>query len=713
MSYAKNINNKYRENKLLMSFAYKRILLSVLLLSLIIFMTVNQAAQANQRLMNYNDVFNMEFANNPQFHPTENFLVYERVSMDKYQDRQTKQLWLLDIDTKRHAPLLSASSTLTSSFSPVFSNDGRKIAFLSSTDNGIQIFVYWFNTKDLIQVSHLEKSPANLTWSPNNEQLAFTMFTPVKSKALFEELPKAPKGANWSQPAIFIDSVLYRGDGTGYFEKGFSQIYTISSEGGNANQVTQGSFNHNGPLAWAKASEDADSAMANRIYFSSNQKENWELEPLGANIFAIDTKTKDITQITDLTGPEGSVALSPNGKYIAFLHTNDRKLSYQVNQLMLMSVTKQEIVSLTPTLNRQIQDFKWQANSEGFVLSYADQGKTKIAELSTKGKFKKLDAELGSQSLGRPYVSGDFAVSANKQIVFTPNNPQSPAELALYQGQGKPTYLTSLNKDALENINVASTEAISINSSVDKLSISAWIAFPPNFDKNKQYPMILEIHGGPHAAYGNTFSLEVQLMAAKGYVVVWSNPRGSSSYGEDFANTIHHNYPSNDYQDLMDVVDAVIAKGYVNTKQLFVTGGSGGGVLTAWTVGKTNRFAAAVVAKPVINWMSFALTADAYPYFSQYWMPGKPWEIQDHLWQHSPLSLVGNVTTPTMLLTGESDYRTPISETEQYYQALQLAGVPTAMVRIPDSGHGIASRPTRLMQKVGNILAWFERYKSD
>jgi dipeptidyl aminopeptidase/acylaminoacyl peptidase len=206
--------------------------------------------------------------------------------------------------------------------------------------------------------------------------------------------------------------------------------------------------------------------------------------------------------------------------------------------------------------------------------------------------------------------------------------------------------------------------------------------------------------------------MEIQLMAAKGYVVVWSNPRGSSSYGEEFGNLIHHNYPSKDYNDLMDVVDAVIAKGYIDTNNLFITGGSGGGVLTAWSIGMTDRFAAAVVAKPVINWVSFALTADAYPYFSQYWMADKPWNIADKLWKRSPLSLVGNVTTPTMLLTGEADYRTPISESEQYYQALRLQGIDSAMVRIPGASHGIASRPSRLIQKVGNILAWFERYKT-
>lgn len=223
--------------------------------------------------------------------------------------------------------------------------------------------------------------------------------------------------------------------------------------------------------------------------------------------------------------------------------------------------------------------------------------------------------------------------------------------------------------------------------------------------------MILEIHGGPRAAYGPQFSPEIQLYAAAGYVVLYANPRGSTSYGYDFVNEIHHNYPSEDYDDLMSGVDAVIERGYIDEEQLFVTGGSGGGVLTAWIVGKTDRFAAAVVAKPVINWISHTLTADGTHTWTRYWFEKKPWEDFATYWAQSPLSLVGNVTTPTALLTGEADYRTPIGESEQYYHALMLRKVPTVLIRIPEAPHGIVTRPSHLIAKVDNILAWFQRYR--
>lgn len=243
--------------------------------------------------------------------------------------------------------------------------------------------------------------------------------------------------------------------------------------------------------------------------------------------------------------------------------------------------------------------------------------------------------------------------------------------------------------------------------------VQGWLVKPPNFDPAKKYPFILEIHGGPFQSYGSVFSAEIQLYAARGYLVLYANPRGSTSYGEEFGNLIHHDYPNHDYDDLMSGVDEVIKKGIVDEKNMFVTGGSGGGVLTAWIVGKTDRFAAAVVAKPVINWYSFVLYADNIGFFYKYWFPNKPWEDPSSYLKRSPLSYVGNITTPTMLLTGEEDFRTPIAESEQFYAALKLEKVETAMVRIPGASHGIADKPSNLIAKIASVMAWFEKYKKD
>jgi acylaminoacyl-peptidase len=267
-----------------------------------------------------------------------------------------------------------------------------------------------------------------------------------------------------------------------------------------------------------------------------------------------------------------------------------------------------------------------------------------------------------------------------------------------------------VNSDLFTFKKLGEVEEVWYNSSFDNREIQGWICKPPDFDPNKKYPLILEIHGGPFSNYGSRFSAEVQLYAAAGYVVLYTNPRGSSSYGKEFANLIHHNYPNEDYFDLMSGVDAVIENGYIDEDKLYVTGGSGGGVLSSWIIGKTDRFKAAVIAKPVINWYSFVLTADNIQFYYKYWFPGKPWDELEHYMKRSPISLVGNVKTPAMLMVGSSDFRTPVSETEQYYAALKLQGVDTKMVKIPGAGHGIASRPSNLIAKVVYILEWFNRY---
>ena len=401
-----------------------------------------------------------------------------------------------------------------------------------------------------------------------------------------------------------------------------------------------------------------------------------------------------------------------------------------------------------------------------FLLDHA--GVTLMARLPLGDEVAFLGAVgIGGTTLGRPYPSGSYSVSNDGWIAYTSQaNEQcwwaveghaayqhaileivgadtvekaaqfeantssatlrkmrrhvvltraggnlKPAPADIYLGGPDGVLpLTHLRGGMLPQHDLPVVREINFKSSADGRDIQGWYITPPDFDASKKYPLILEIHGGPFANYGPRFSAEMQLYAAAGYVVFYCNPRGSTSYGEEFGNLIHHAYPGDDYHDLMSGVDAMIDKGFVDPERLYVTGGSGGGVLTAWIVGKTDRFRAAVVAKPVINWASFVLTADASPFFTQYWFPGMHWDHYEHYWKRSPLSLVGNVTIPTMLLTGEEDYRTPISETEQYYAALKLRGVDSVMVRIPGAGHGIATRPSQMIGKVLHVLHWFDSH---
>ena len=419
-----------------------------------------------------------------------------------------------------------------------------------------------------------------------------------------------------------------------------------------------------------------------------------------------------MARLTRRVGPDFGAEVSPNGRMIAYLGSDDRQRMYENTRVYVMDADGDNSRLISGELDRSIDAVQWTADSKGLIIQYDDGGESQIAQLSLSGDLRPMAANTGGTSLGRPYAGGSFSVANNGVIAFNQASPQRPAELAVMDKRGQSRLLTHLNDDLLAHKTLGKMEELHVNSSFDGRDVEGWIVYPPNYVTGKKLPLILEIHGGPVANYGPRFSAEVQLYAAAGYIVVFMNPRGSDSYGEEFANLIHHNYPSQDYDDLMSGVDTLIERGIADPDQLYVTGGSGGGVLTAWIVGKTDRFRAAVVAKPVINWTSFNLTTGGAAYFSRYWFGAFPWEDQEQYWRRSPLSLVGNVTTPTMLLTGESDYVTPIGETEQFYLALKLRKVDTAMVRVPEASHGIAKRPSNLIAKVVNILGWFEQHKN-
>ncbi|TKB45599.1 S9 family peptidase [Thalassotalea mangrovi] len=668
----------------------------------IVSLGLSAMASANDALLDFQDVFNIEYVGSIAAHPNKDYVIYERRSLDIMADSTRSNLWQIEADGSNHRPVLSGKTNYRM---PVFSPDGARLAYVSSAEGDNQLYMRWLDTGQTARVSNLSHSPQSVSFSPDGKWLAFVMFTPAKPSNLNINMPKKPKGAKWAGNATYIDSLAYRSDGAGFLPSGFNHIYVVPSEGGSARQITQGDFHHDGQLSWTADSQ--------HIVFSSDRHEDWQRRPLESDIYRVNVKTGEITTLLQRQGPEFAPVISPKGDRIAFLQIDDRKLASQNAQLYVMNSDGSNVKGLVTKLDRPLGNVQWDRAGDGLYFSYDDHGKKKLGYVNLGGKISRLDAELGGQSLGRPYTSGNYVVGNNDKLFYTLAKTQRPADLASLSKGGATKQLTQLNLDALGSKELAKVRSLTVKSSVDERPVEAWLALPPDFDPDKKYPLILEIHGGPHAAYGPQFSLEVQLMAAKGYVVVWANPRGSTSYGEEFANLIHHNYPSEDYNDLMDVVDGVIEEGYVDESQLYVTGGSGGGTLTAWIIGKTDRFKAAVVAKPVINWLSFSLTADGYAYFTQYWMPGMPWEQVDHLWKHSPLSLVGNVSTPTMLLTGEEDYRTPMSETEQYYQALQLRNIDSAMVRIPKASHGIAARPSNLIQKIGYILAWFDKYKPE
>ncbi|MFC7357583.1 S9 family peptidase [Jejudonia soesokkakensis] len=653
-----------------------------------------------QKPFEYLDVFELEYAGDPQISPDGDHIVYRRTGFDIMEDKSVGALWIVDAEGKNHRKLTQREGSESQA---QWSPDGSKIAFVSAGNDGSEIFLYWLDTGALARLSQLDGSPSNLSWAPNGKTLAFTM--KVEGKApVIATVPPKPEGAKWAKAPRITDRLKHEADGAGYIKPGFTHIFTIPAEGGTPRQITSGNYNHSGSLSWSPDSF--------KIYFSANRSDNWEYETRNSEVYAISVMTELFETLTDRNGPDHSPKVSPNGKHIAYIGYEDKVQNYQVSKLQLMDMDGKNKRVISSDLDRSISDAQWASDSDGLYITYDDFGKTKIAYMDLKGTIKPIVDNVGGTTLGRPYASGSFSLSANDKIAYTLSHADRPADVGLVTKNNRiPKILTEINEDLFKYRIMGAVDEIWYKSSIDGRDIQGWIVYPPNFDKRKKYPLLVENHGGPVLNYGNRFSAEIQLYAAAGYVVFYPNPRGSTSYGEEFGNLLYNNYPGEDYNDVMDGVDAVIAGGKIDADRLYVTGGSAGGIMTAWMIGKNNRFKAAVVAKPVMNWISKTLVADNYFVYSNYRYPGNPWDNFENYWKFSPISLVGNIETPTMVMVGMEDLRTPPSEAKQLYHALKIQKKETVLVEIPEASHGIAARPSNLITKVAHTLAWFEKFE--
>ena len=674
-------------------------IVAVLSLCFLMFLTPQIIAEEN-KAFDPMDVFELEWASDPQVSSDGETIVYVRRSNDIMKDRVRSNLWRINTSGKNHRPLHSG---FKNSYSPRWSPDNTKIAFVSNNSGSTQIHMHWVGSGETTVISQLQESPSSLSWSPDGKWLAFTMNVKGKSTSIVKSRTK-PDGASWAKKPITVTTTRYQYDGRGIVEPSYRHVFVVPADGGTARQLTNGNFNHYGSLAWSADSKD--------IFFSAHRSDDWELISGESNLYKITVSNKKLEQITSMPGEERSPSISPNGEVIAFYVKERRPLAYTPSRIAVMNLKSGNMQIISNDLDDDSDNLFWSNDGESIYFAFDQRGKRTIKKISLSGKVSDFADNVGGTTIGRPYISGEFH-AANDVIAYTFGQADRPADLAITINN-ETNVVTSLNEDILGHRKLGKVNEITYRSSFDGQEIQGWYITPPDFNPKKKYPLILEIHGGPHLAYGPHFSVELQIMAASGYIVFYDNYRGSSSYGEDFALLLQYKYSSKeDFADHMSGIDALINKGIVDEKNLFIAGGSAGGIATAYAIGLTDRFNAAVSSKPVINWLSKPLTADSMVGQIYHQFPGPPWDHLEHYWERSPLSLVGNVTTPTMLITGEEDRRTPISETEQFYQALRLKGVDSAMIRIPNTSHGIASRPSNLITKVDHILAWFEMYTEE
>ena len=647
------------------------------------------------------DEFQIQLPTDPQISPDGKEIVYVRRFADPMTDRRYSNLWIVNAEGTDHRPLTTGNR---SDASPRWSPDGTRIAYLSDADGKQQIYIRWMDSGQTARITNLEHAPDAIAWSPDGKWLSYSALVPGKGPHL-ADLPVPPAGAKWAEPPSAYDRTVYRFNGSGYLKPGYMQIFVVSAEGGAPRQVTNGHFANGGSeYGPTRASWTPDGKY---LIVSANRHPESDHETFDTEVYEFAVADGSLRALTNRKGPDNSPVVSPNGKWIAYTGYDDRYQGHQTTKLYLMNRDGTGAKSLSDKLDRDAQSPEWAPDNSGVYFTYNDKGDTKLGFCSTDGACKQVAEHVTASTSA--YGGGSFSVSHSGLIAYTYGRSDNPGDVAI-SNMGANKVLTSLNADLLQQKKPGRVEEISYESSKDKRKIQGWIVYPPDFDATKKYPLILEIHGGPFGDYGDRFDFEKQVWASMGYVVLYTNPRGSTSYGEEFANLIHHAYPGDDFYDLNSGVDAVVANGFIDPSHLYVTGGSGGGVLTCWTIEHTDRFRAAASLYPVINWYSFVLTSDI-PWTAKYWFPGLPWDFTDQYMQRSLTNLVAKVKTPTLVMTGEADYRTPISEAEQFYEALKLLNVESVLVRVPEEPHGISRRPSHHIAKMLYVAGWFDQHK--
>lgn len=646
------------------------------------------------------DVFDLEWVEKPRISPDGDYIVYERRGMDVMEDRRTSHLWIIETDGTGHEKLTGLEADESN---PRWSPDGSKIAFTSSSEeHGTEIYLHWLESGRTARLTQLENAPSGLSWSPDGKHIAFSAHVSEPQPQLVSP-PDAPEGADWADPPRIETRLNHESDGVGVLGYGYDHLFVIPVTGGSARQITSGDYNHSARPVWTPDGES--------LIFSANRHDNWERERRNTEIYRVSLDSKEITPLTDRFGPTHTPRISPDGESIAYLGYKDKVQTYQVTQLRLMDRDGENRRTVETGLNRSVEDIAWDEKDGGLYLQYTDEGTIRITHASRTGDTVNVARNIGGTTIGRPYGGGSFSVSSSGRLAFNLADPSHPAELATAEREQNTRQLTELNGDLLDHRTLGEVNEIRYTSSKDGREIHGWVVTPPNFDPNRTYPLLVEIHGGPITNYGPNFSAELQLYATEGYVVFYPNARGSTSYGEEFGNLLYNDFSGGEYQDIMDGVNRLVEREYLSEDSLYVTGGSAGGTSTAWIVGKTDRFQAAAVQKPVTNWISKTLAADNYYGYHDYRYPGQPWENPMEYWDVSPVSLLGSMNTPTIVIVGGADLRTPPWQAKQLYNGLKLRGVETAYVEIPGASHGIAQRPSQLISKVDHVLAWFDRYR--
>jgi dipeptidyl aminopeptidase/acylaminoacyl peptidase len=693
----------------------------------IFFCAASLGAQSRRPITD-TDLFRFVWAADPQISPNGSQVAFVRVTVNEDKDRYESQIFVVPADgSAAPRPLTSGRNDR----SPRWSPSGRDLAFVRTPEpvdgksKTAQIYLISMAGGEARPITDATKGASNPVWSPDGHTLAF-ISTPDTAAADSAKKSADTASKRHVSDVRIITRAQYRWNGGGYTDPAeHSHIWTVPAsfasggESAKARQITFGEFDENEPV-WSP-----DGA---RLYFTSNRRLEPYYDPRSDELYSVPAGGGSMVKVASLDGGIGSIAISPDGKRIAFTGSENAKplRFYDEADLYVMDASPgAKPRNLTTDYDYDIEggltadQHPPRAGNGGGIIWAKDGSLIVVTTENGRANLMRFPAGGGK---GTAVTTGDHDVESytasadGAKIVALVSTPVNIGDLFVFDGASRAPLsasrqITSVNEALFSTLDIPAPEEFSYNS-FDGKRIQGWILKPPGFNASRKYPMILQIHGGPNSAYGYTFTHEFDWMAAKGYVVVYVNPRGSTSYGQDFANIIQFHYPGDDYKDLMAGVDEVIKRGYVDSTHMGVTGGSGGGVLTNWTVGHTHRFAAAVSQRSIADWSGFWYAAD-FTLFNPTWFSGAPWEYPKQFAELSPITYISNVTTPLMLVEGEADMRTPPPMGgEQMFRALKYLHKPTVMVRFPGETHELSrsGKPWHRVERLRHIVGWFDRY---